>query len=211
MTSPSAPRDRDCPGRLAGTWPTRNTGPGVQFALDDLARRLRVRYQSGRTDRRASLPVRRPLFRGCVRPGQRPHFTVRSPGGNGRRPADCTPRRVLRHLRRAPYPGRLSRSAPGWSQLSCAPLPPHQPQTGFNEWHSLPVLLGIEALSLRCRGCEQSVRRRDTICSKRAGSTSTMSLLFNAADAAMSVTGRTAGRLAELPGDWPPPEELGPR
>lgn len=74
------------------------------------------------------------------------------PGRNGRRPADCTPRRALRRLGRALCPARLSRSAPGRSQLSCAPLPPHQSQTGFNEWHSLPVLLGREALSLRCLG-----------------------------------------------------------
>ena len=139
--------------RLARRYPAdAQHGSGVQFAPGRSCPQDPGEVPVGRTDRGASLPVRRPLFRGCVRPGQRPHFTRPEPWRNGRRPADCTPRRVLRRLRRAPFPGRLSRSAQGRSQLSCAPLPPHQPQTGFNEWHSLPVLLGREPLSLRCRG-----------------------------------------------------------
>ena len=73
MTSPRSPQDRDRPGLLAGTSRTRNTGPGVQFALDDLARRPL-----------GEVPVR-PNGPGCESPRKAPAISrLRSPPGNGR-------------------------------------------------------------------------------------------------------------------------------
>src|SRR5271169_558983 len=107
MTSPRAPRDRDCPGSLAGTGPTRNTGLGVQFARDDLARRLPGEVPVGPNGPGCEPPRKAPAIPRLRSPRAAAALHRPEPWRNGRRPADCTPRRTLRRLRRAPCPARL--------------------------------------------------------------------------------------------------------
>jgi hypothetical protein len=81
-------------------------------------------YDNDPEQARDTKPEKAADIPGLRSPRQRPHLTVRSPGGtgarrlsskpwrNGRSPTDCTPRRTLRRLRWAPCPVGFPRSAP---------------------------------------------------------------------------------------------------